>query len=105
MLQRYVVEPTVDAIDHEATPGCVSSDGCMLCLVRSPVQPASVRTSSTIPITRMLGSPDCADHATAGDLHRPYAQYGVRGVSRAGSDCKSAPDAVDDWRSGVSVDR
>jgi hypothetical protein len=61
MLQRYAAVPTVDAIDQEATRGWRFSDESMLCLVRSPVQPASVSTSSIIPITRMLGSPDYAD--------------------------------------------
>ena len=84
MLPRYAAVPTIDAIDQEATRGCVSSDGCMLCLVRSPVQPASVSTSSIIPITRILGSPDYVDDATAGDSHRPYALYGMRAVSLGG---------------------
>jgi hypothetical protein len=91
-----------DAIDHDATLVGGTSSGFMLCLVRSPVQPASVSTSSTIPITRIGGSPDYANDATIRGLHRPYvteiyssvwrasvAQRGTRAKRFSGSDISS----------------
>lgn len=43
----------IGAIDQDATLDELPSNGFMACLVRSPVHPASVISSSTIPITRM----------------------------------------------------
>jgi hypothetical protein len=68
----------IGAIDRDATLDDLPSDGFMACLVRSPVHPASVMASSTIPITRMYGSPSHADEDIRSVPLTPYSSRASR---------------------------